>query len=111
MSGVFQNIDPPSPSLPGDCVVYPPAIGAGEGTLAGWSGGGGSIIWKRPDTALYSSYVSILCAPNIKMKINMCVGRQEQPVQPGQVPSERRLRLCPQASPPEAEEPLLHPPP
>ncbi len=27
MSGVFQNIDPPPPSLPGECV--PPAIGAG----------------------------------------------------------------------------------
>jgi hypothetical protein len=29
MSGVFQNIDPPPPSLPGECV--PLAIGAGGG--------------------------------------------------------------------------------
>ncbi len=29
MSDVFQNIDPPPPSLPGKCV--PPAIGAGGG--------------------------------------------------------------------------------
>ncbi len=26
--------------------------------LAGWGGGGGSIFWKTPDTALYSTYVS-----------------------------------------------------
>jgi hypothetical protein len=37
MSGVFQNIDPPTPHSPG-----------GEG-------GGGSIFWKTPDTALYST--------------------------------------------------------
>ncbi len=29
MAGVFQNIDPPPPSPPGECV--PPAFGAGEG--------------------------------------------------------------------------------
>jgi hypothetical protein len=40
MSGVFQNIDPP--------------------TLAGWRGGGGSIFWKTPDTALYSTDVNNL---------------------------------------------------
>ncbi len=38
MSGVFQNID----------------------TLAWLGGGGGSIFWKTPDTALYSTYVSTL---------------------------------------------------
>ncbi len=30
MAGVFQNIDPPTPSPPGECVlcsVYPPAFG------------------------------------------------------------------------------------
>jgi hypothetical protein len=50
MSGVFQNIDPPPPSPPG----------RGGETLAGWRGGGGSIFWKTPDTALYSTYVSTL---------------------------------------------------
>ncbi len=29
MSGVFQNIDPPTPSPPGECA--PPAFGAGGG--------------------------------------------------------------------------------
>jgi hypothetical protein len=55
MSGVFQNIDP---SPPGKCVL--PAFGAGEDTLAGWRGGGGSIVRKTPDTALYPTYVSTL---------------------------------------------------
>jgi hypothetical protein len=27
----------------------------------GSGGGGGTIFWKTPDTALYSTYVSILC--------------------------------------------------
>jgi hypothetical protein len=80
MSDVLQNIDPPPPSPPGECV--PPAFGAGvlgEDTLAGWrggwgvniledarhrigllEGGGRSIFWKTPDTALYSTYVSTL---------------------------------------------------
>jgi hypothetical protein len=30
----------------------------GENTLVGWKDGGGSIFWKTPDTALYSTYVS-----------------------------------------------------
>jgi hypothetical protein len=56
MSGVFQNIDPPPPHRPAS--VYPlPAFGAGEDTLAGWRGGGGSIVRKTPDTALYSTYI------------------------------------------------------
>jgi hypothetical protein len=42
MSGVFQNIDPPTPSPPGECV--PPAFGGGEDTLAGWRGGWGFNI-------------------------------------------------------------------
>jgi hypothetical protein len=40
--------------------VCTPAFGAGEDTLAGWRGGGGSIFWKTQDTALYSTYVSTL---------------------------------------------------
>ena len=53
MSLVFQNIDPPSPSPPGECV--PPAfVGGGEDTLAGRRGGGGSIFWKTRDIGLLS---------------------------------------------------------
>jgi hypothetical protein len=44
MSGVFQNIDPPPPSPPGRTHLL-----GGEGV------GGGSIFWKTPDTALYST--------------------------------------------------------
>jgi hypothetical protein len=60
MSGVFRNIDPPTPRPLAS--VYP-AFGAGEDTLAGWRGGGGSIVCKTPYTALYSIYVSTLCLP------------------------------------------------
>jgi hypothetical protein len=42
MAGVFQNIEPPPPSPPRECV--PPAFGAGEDTLAGCRGGRGFNI-------------------------------------------------------------------
>jgi hypothetical protein len=47
MSRVIRNIDP----------TLRPAFVAGEDTLAGWRGGGGSIFWKTQDTALYSTYI------------------------------------------------------
>jgi hypothetical protein len=50
MSGVFQNIDPPPPSLPGECV--PRAFGGEGGRTHSLGGGGWSIFWKTPDTAL-----------------------------------------------------------
>jgi hypothetical protein len=59
MSGVFQNIDPPRPHRPATCTPSP--LERGEDALAGWRGGGESIFWKTPDTALYSTYVSTLC--------------------------------------------------
>jgi hypothetical protein len=37
MSCVFQNIDSPPPSPPGECVLPPPLL-RGEYTLAGWRG-------------------------------------------------------------------------
>jgi hypothetical protein len=62
MSGVFRTIDTPPPHRPAS-VYTPPPLVRGEDTLAGvergW-GGGGSIVWKTPDTALYSIYVSTL---------------------------------------------------
>jgi hypothetical protein len=54
MSGVFQNIDPPPLSSPGECVL--PAFGAGvEDTLAGWRGGWGVNILEdvRHSSVLY----------------------------------------------------------
>jgi hypothetical protein len=59
MSGVFRNIGPLPPHR-GECV--PPRLWCGgEDILAGWRGGGGSIVRKTPDTVLYSIYVSTLC--------------------------------------------------
>ncbi len=54
MSCVFQNIDPPPPSPPGECV--PPLLCCGgEGTLAGWRGGWGVNILEdtRHSSVLY----------------------------------------------------------
>jgi hypothetical protein len=57
VSLVFQNIDPPPPSPPGE----PPAFGAGGGhTRWGGERGEGSIFWKTRDTALSSTNVSTL---------------------------------------------------
>jgi len=53
MSGVIQNIAPPPPRL--WCWGRTHLLG-GKGV------GGGSIFWKTLDTALYSTYVSTLCA-------------------------------------------------
>ncbi len=52
MAGVFQNIDPPSPSPPGECVTH--AFGAGEDTLAGGEGVGVNILEDvRHSSVLY----------------------------------------------------------
>jgi hypothetical protein len=62
MYGVFHNIDIdplPPPHRPASACTTPPLV-RGEDTLAEWEGGGGSIFWKTPDTALYSTYVSTL---------------------------------------------------
>jgi hypothetical protein len=58
MSGVFQNIDPPPPHRP--AVV----VGGRTHSLGG-EGVGGSIFWKKPDTALYSTYKYFVVAVNI----------------------------------------------
>ncbi len=56
VSGVFQNIDPPSPLHP--ATVSSPRTKGGGYTLAGRWGGRGSIFWKTPDIGLasYSTY-------------------------------------------------------
>jgi hypothetical protein len=58
MSRVFQNIDSPPPSTPGDCVrgIW---YGGRTHSLVG-EGGVGSIFWNTRDTALYSTYESTL---------------------------------------------------
>jgi hypothetical protein len=64
MSLVFQNIDPPPPSPPGECV---PLLGGGRTHSPGGEGAGGSIFWKTRDIGLPSysnnlSTVSPFCA-------------------------------------------------
>jgi hypothetical protein len=56
MFGVFQNIDPRPLHRPAN--VY--SLVRGRTHSLGGEGGGGSIFWKTPDTALYSTYVSTL---------------------------------------------------
>ncbi len=50
MAGVFQNIDPPSPSPPGECVPPPPLRCGGKTHSLGGEGGGG---FERRQTQLY----------------------------------------------------------
>jgi hypothetical protein len=62
VSLVFQNIEPPPPSLPGECV--PPPLLGGRTHSPGGEGGGGSIFWKTRDIGLpsYSNNLSRLSA-------------------------------------------------
>jgi hypothetical protein len=57
MSCVFQNIDPPPSSPPGECVVCTPAFGAGGRTHSlggeGWGGGGQYFGRRRHSSVLY----------------------------------------------------------
>jgi hypothetical protein len=53
MSLVFQNIDPPPPSPPGECVL-PPNKGGGVQNRRAERGMGGSIFWKTIDIGLPS---------------------------------------------------------
>jgi hypothetical protein len=68
MSGVFQNIEP---SPPGECVPQPPppAFGVGGGHTRWVERGWGSISWKTPDTALYSTYVSTLWVVHLPLLV------------------------------------------
>jgi hypothetical protein len=62
MSLVFQNIDSPPPSPPGECV--PPRLCCGGRTDSpGGEGDGGSIFWKMRDIGLpsYSNNISTHC--------------------------------------------------
>ncbi len=64
IQGVFRKILTPHPLTARRVWTPPPPptdLVQGEDTLAGWRGGGGSLVRKTPDTALYSIYVSTLC--------------------------------------------------
>jgi hypothetical protein len=80
MSGIFQNMDPgPAPSPPGEFVPPPPPphLWCGGRTLSLGGEGmlGGSIFFKTPDTALYSTYVSTLCtAFHLKLVFSLPAG-------------------------------------
>jgi hypothetical protein len=54
MSRVFQNIDPPPPSPPGEYVLCAFVVGGGHTRRVERS-----IFWKTQDTALYSTYTGI----------------------------------------------------
>ncbi len=58
MSGVFRNIDPPTP-LPPASVYPPPLVRRGGHTLWVERGWGANTVRKTPDTALYVSTVCL----------------------------------------------------
>jgi hypothetical protein len=59
MSLVCQNIDPPPPSPPGECVT-PAFVGGGRGTHSPTGEeGGGSIFWKTRNIGLPSYSINL----------------------------------------------------
>jgi hypothetical protein len=62
VSGVFQNIDPPPPSPPSECVLPPAPKAGGTPSLGPVREVGGSIFWKTPDIGLASYSIISLCA-------------------------------------------------
>jgi hypothetical protein len=53
----FQNIDPPPPFPPGECV--PPPLLRGEDTIAWWRGGGEGQYFGRRKTQLCTPPISV----------------------------------------------------
>jgi hypothetical protein len=72
MSLVFQNIDPPPPSPPGECV--PPPLVRGEYTLAGWRRGWGVNILEdaRHSSVLLCKYFVVVLQCSMQ-RCNVCV--------------------------------------
>ncbi len=79
MSLVFQNIDPPPPSPPGECVpLPPPPLVRGEDTLAGWRKGKGVNILEdaRHSSELYiCKYFVFLCLCSAWIIMNVVLSR------------------------------------
>jgi hypothetical protein len=77
MSLVFQNIDPPPRSPPGECVL-PPNKGGGY-TLAGRKGRRGSIFWKTREIGLpsYSNNISTLYSDISKFPLSIPILKAE----------------------------------
>jgi hypothetical protein len=74
MSGVFQNIGPPPPSPPGECV--PPPFVREEDTLAGWRGGWGVNFFEdaRRSSVLYiCKYIVVTYQSHISKFVCVCV--------------------------------------
>jgi hypothetical protein len=77
MSRVFQNIDPPHPSTPGECV--PPSLLRGEDTLAG-------LEDARHSSVLYLYRIlfgkSILCQLSPLYEGKYCPDPEPNPLYP-----------------------------
>jgi hypothetical protein len=73
VSGVFQNIDPPPPSPPSECVLpQHQRRGRGDNHSPGGEGGGGSIFWKTPDIGLASYSI-------IFLRVGVCSSTERKP--------------------------------
>jgi hypothetical protein len=77
MSGVFQNIDPPSPYRP--VSVYPPPLVRGEDTLAGCIGGWGVNILEdaRHSSVLYICAYTHHCTRKYAAFVVCCCWNKE----------------------------------
>jgi hypothetical protein len=62
MSGVFQNIDPPTPSPPGECVTPKPLVRGRTYSLGG-EGVRGQYFWKTLLCTLHTSVLCVLSPP------------------------------------------------
>jgi hypothetical protein len=83
MSGILQNIDPPPPSSPGECMYTPPPAlwCGGKDTLAGWRGGGGSNILEdaRHSSVLYTCKYFV-CSPLLRQHCSTFPDETSSPI-------------------------------
>jgi hypothetical protein len=79
MSRVFQTIDPPPPSPPGECVL-PPQQWRGVHTRGAEGGGWGSIFWKTRDIGLASYSNNLSTPPTLPPHLIWSAGYPSEPV-------------------------------